>query len=44
MERNSVTAWTSDMMTAWNGVNVASSTNMNDAALAQVNVIVQNAH
>jgi hypothetical protein len=27
-----------------NGVNVASSTNMNDAALAQVNVIVQNAH
>jgi hypothetical protein len=27
-----------------NGVNVASSTNMNDLTLAQVNVIVQNAH
>jgi hypothetical protein len=27
-----------------NGVNVASSTNMNNAALAQTNVIVQNAH
>jgi hypothetical protein len=27
-----------------NGVNVASSTNMNNAALVQVNVIVQNAH